>query len=171
MPQNVIMRQQFKPLHRSADLVQRVLDGVAPWQEGEDPIEARELKRTALIPETVRVHDTSKVIWAVHTAHASRQNELSPFVILDREPITNTLTVELEGTPDSPVVTRVYPADSNEYYIPPLPWMESADDADGGHEGCVEYWRTHAFIARRRARYGLMAPETRSATPPQWYAN
>jgi len=164
------MSRSFRPGKRNAGLVQRVLNQVEPWLPGEDPIEARELHGVRFTPETVRIdRNNTDITWAMHTGHTEERPGLSPFVQLTNEPVTNVLTVLLTGLADQPVIEQVSPTCPDEWYIPPLPSDPRAENADGGIEFCIEYWRSHAYIARRSARYRLMVPPTRTKTPPDWW--
>jgi hypothetical protein len=162
------LSRSFRPDGRNGALVQRVLNQIKPWLQGEDPIESRRLEGVRLLPQAVRIIGNSDRIWGIHREHTAKSPRLSPFVELRRPPRTNTVTVVLTGTPEMPIVVNVYAADDNESYIPPLPWMFSARDADGGMAFCRDYWREHAYLLRSP---DLICRGTRQQTPPSWWKN
>lgn len=148
------------PLHEKADirwwlrpsreghLVQRVLDNMAPWddwEEGAFLIETHKLVGQSFTPTTVEITvSNAKIVRGIHVEHTARKVGLSPFVDIPDEdlPKTNLLTVEIAGSPESPIITRAYPGD----YVPPLPWMGSARQAyPDGRQTCEMYWRNHAY--------------------------
>ncbi len=145
-----------------ARYVQIVLDKTEPWDEGDNPIETERFV-ARIYPMAVRVRQ-QPVVWGVHVGHKARKPQLSPFAIDDSllgSDLLGYLTLELEGSGDNPLLTRVYGG----RYTPPLPWMTSAGDADGGREACRLYWRNHAYLDRRGT---LIKKGTRTTTPPSW---
>jgi len=143
-------------------LVQQTLDEIEPWEKDEDPIETFDLPRL-IGARVVELATSEEPIWGVNPHHKARQPGLSPFITLDPADYrnrTDIATLELAGTVESPVLTRVYPGD----YMPPLPWMRSAPRADGGLEVCEDYWNHHAFILRPQS-----APEQLTSAAPDWY--
>jgi hypothetical protein len=131
---------------------------VEPWDDGDDPIETKRLNHDRPLP--IVVPSNGEPWWGIHAGHHARQPQASPFVKINWRTLerTDLFTVELTQTPGRPKLVRAYPGD----YIPPLPWMNSARDADGGIRACLEYWRGHAYVYRP----GLMI---RRAERPDWF--
>lgn len=152
---------EFRPDHKLGYLVQRILDGIEPWEPGDDPIEAGhdpQLQLSAI----VTLNNGRKPVWGIHTAHKARRPELSPFVHGGGDlEFTSSFTVELAGTTRYPRLTRAYPGT----YVPPLPWQASAGDADGGVEYCREFWHDHSYPYER----SLIIRGTQTNTVPEWY--
>lgn len=149
----------FRPGRSRAHTVQQLLDMTDPWKDGDDPIETNQVDgrmRCLTVP-----NDGRQPIWAVHVGHKARQPQLSPFIETRIQPLTQLLTIELAGTPERPRLVRVYPGD----YTPPLPWQNSAKDADGGREYCLTYWRSHSYLFSPRVVQG----RTCTTTPPNWF--
>lgn len=140
--------------------VQRILDSTELWKEGDNPIETMWFQ-LPIFPAAVPIHG-AEVVWGIHKGHRAREPKLSPFINkpVDRR-LMGFITVELERSGDRPLLTRVYGGD----YTPPLPWMVSAKDADGGRGACRRYWRSHAYLDRgaRLIRVG-----TRTKIQPSW---
>lgn len=82
-----------------------------------------------------------EVYWGVYRFHTAGRPQASPFV-LKPAGITTTLTIEVVGSGEVPLITRIYGGE----YTPPLPWQASAPDAEGGREACAEFWKAHAFV-------------------------
>lgn len=146
------------------DDVQDAIDEIEPWEQGEDPIYTFNLPR-AIGATVARLAEVEVPVWGVNPHHKARNPGLSPYVLLGRDdPRTRTreVTLELAGTPDRPLLTRVYPGE----YMPPLPWMQTARRADGGMDACVRYWRGHAFISKPSNRPLSLSQTHR---PPDWY--
>lgn len=144
------------------EVIQEVLDNVEPWEKGEDPIETFDLPHR-IGSRVVALTAAEKPLWAINPHHKARQPGLSPFITLlptDGRNSVDIGTLELSGTIEKPILTRVYPGD----YMPPLPWMASAPKADGGRPACVDYWQSHAFVLR-----AANGPEMLMDTPPEWY--
>ena len=137
---------------RHKELVQEALfaledseneDGDVRWGRRGAPIFTLQIDLAdGLATDVVDVEMGERVVWAVHTHHTAKKPDLSPFVRRPEWPKVAKLTIELAGTSDEPWLTRVYAGD----YRPPLPWMNSARDADGGRVAALEYWRSHAYI-------------------------
>ena len=125
------------------EVVQRVLDMVEPWHEGDDPIETKQLDRDWFMPIVVPLNGRTPW-WGIHAGHHARVPQASPFIKLDFNRLTPTdlFTVELVQTPQRPKLVRAYPGD----YIPPLPWMASASSAQGGIAACRTFWCNHAYV-------------------------
>lgn len=138
--------------------VQETLDRTDAWIRGEDPIQTVELSR--MVNEVVvPTYDDDFVQWGIHKGHKARDVQPSPFVMMDVTTRTTMFTIELRGTPQSPMLVRAYPGS----YMPPLPWMGSAKWADGGVEACLKFWRTHAYVYRETIVDAL------SDLAPNWY--
>jgi hypothetical protein len=151
----------FQPGRKYGGLVQRILDGVPPWESGDDPIETGHNVGTDLFT-VISPNNGRRPVWGVHAGHKARRPQLSPFVHGSGEiEVTRSLTIELAGTVDFPRITRVYPGT----YMPPLPWQASAGDADGGKEFCREFWHEYSYIYDR----SLILKGTQTNTVPEWY--
>lgn len=151
----------FRPHERYGKLVQKLLDGVEPWDLKDDPIETT-YDNLLEMPAIVTRNKGRKPVWGIYTRHTARDPKLSPFVHGSGEiEFTRSLTVELTGTPEQPRLTRVYPGE----YIPPLPWQASSGDAEGGREMCIHFWRNHSYI------YDPSVIKFRKHTnnAPEWY--
>lgn len=145
------------------EIVQNVLDSVEPWKKNEDPIETFHLPRR-IGARVIALATHEEPLWGINPYHSARTPGLSPYFELgpdDPRKLTDLAALELTGTPDKPILTRIYPGE----YMPPLPWMSSARRADGGLAACTEYWNQHAFILRPHR-----GPEQLTETPPDWYA-
>lgn len=136
-------------------------DGDASWNRRNPPVFTLE----GLGPEdqlrtnVVELRPRERVMWAVHKDHTARRPGLSPFVTRRDWPMVDSMTIELDGTAKEPRLVRVYAGG----YRPPLPWMNSVRDAEGGRPASVEYWRHHAYIRVS----SLMVRHTRTA--PAWF--
>ena len=99
--------------------------------------------------------------WAQHLRHKARNPGLSPFIRGAVPVQTDTITVHLIMRGGGPVLTRAYAGPVQ----PPLPWMASAKSYDkGGVQGCVEFWREHAYVFKSEE----VRRTTLTATPPDW---
>lgn len=119
--------------------VREALGCLEPWDKGDDPIETVQLSR--VVPAIVVPTGGRPVSWGKHVGHKAKHVQVSPFIRVGRS-LTDLFTIELVGTVGAPSLVRAYPGD----YIPPLPWMNSAEWACGGYESCVKFWRTHAYV-------------------------
>lgn len=124
-----------------AGLVQQVLDRVEPWRGSDGTVLTVELSEQAF-PVIIVSLDGRKPVWAKHVGHHAHHVQVSPFVECRRPLLTQKLTIELVGSASHPRLVRAYPGD----YAPPLPWQNSAEFVPGGVAGCVEFWRTHAYV-------------------------
>lgn len=141
-------------------LIQTMIDEIKPWRKGEDPIHTVELHHDLDNIVTAVEGRTLDVFWGINKDHWARNPQVSPF-IQSSDTKTDIFTIELAGTPDKPILARAYPGE----YIPPLPWMKSAQYADGGYAACVEYWRRHAYVA---ANVDIRSG-SRTTKAPAWY--
>lgn len=98
-------------------------------------------------------------IWARHKDHSARQPDLSPFVTVAMVPCTTRLTVVLAGTPEKPVVVRVFPGE----YRPPLPWQRSLRNAERAES--LAFWQRNAYVFYP----SLFVPQTKTLEPPGWF--
>jgi hypothetical protein len=143
-------------------VIQRILDTIEPWEQGEDPIETFDLPKK-IGARAVTLASEEQPVWGINPHHKARRPGPSPFVELERRDprnSTNLATLELTGTMECPMLTRVYPGD----YMPPLPWMMSADKALGGKQACLDYWKSNAYILRDTSR-----PLELTREAPDWY--
>jgi len=156
--------RDMRPNGKYGPLVQSILDETEPWENGENPIEQKKFQEF-IWPMAVSIPATTPRVWGVHIGHHARQPGLSPFAMrrIDWKD-AGRITVELEGSGDSPRLTRVYGGD----YTPPLPWMASAKDALGGVPACREYWQTHAFFSYS-SNFVLIKSGTRTDIAPYWF--
>lgn len=151
---------QYRPGNSRDWVVQRALDILDSWKEGEDPIHTIDVG--SLMPSLVVPIKGRQVRWLLHRGHHARQVKPSPFV-QPREPVmVRRFTIELVGKPQTPHLVRAYPGD----YIPPLPWQKSASWADGGREACVEFWRKHAYVYRP-----TLVVNEQSQLAPSWFTH
>ena len=154
----------FMPRGEFGPVVQRVISETSPWEKGEDPIEEFTLPKEIGV-RVVELSDRDRPMWGRNPNHKARNIEVSPYVYRAdlNSPNLRTVhaTLEMVGSPDKPILTRVYPGE----YSPPLPWMQSAKNADGGRDGCIEFWKKHAYIITSMNRPTELSPE-----PPNWYA-
>lgn len=127
--------------------VEEALQQTEPWVPGSDTIQTIRLSRsvTAIVAPIGHRHGhRQRVMWGNHRGHKARQVQPSPFIKMDGVIKTRLFTIEMVGNPRSPSLVRAYPGE----YMPPLPWMKSAEWADGGRAACVQFWRRHAYIYR-----------------------
>lgn len=160
VPRTADIPPQFWSSKERSQAVQRVLDTVKPWRQGEDPIETQRLDGERFMPIVVPLNGRNP-IWGIHAGHHAKKPQASPFIQVDFDRIerTDLFTIELVQTPRRPKLVRAYPGD----YIPPLPWQASAGAADGGRRACLDFWRTHAYVFRRSA------VRSRVRFAPDWY--
>jgi hypothetical protein len=146
VPRTADIPPEYWSTRRGRLVVQRVLDKIEPWRSGQNPIETHKVDGEQFVPIVVPL-DGRKAKWGIHAGHHARRPQASPFIRVDFNQIrkTSLFTVELEQSPERPRLVRAYPGD----YIPPLPWMVSAKDADGGMQACLDFWRGHAYVLRR----------------------
>lgn len=163
VPEYAEVSSAFLPHGVFSSVIQEVLDSVEPWEKGDDPIEPFDFPRQ-IGSRVVLLTATEKPVWGVNPHHKARTPGLSPYIGLDAKDERNNTklgTLELTGTVNKPVLTRVYPGD----YMPPLPWMSSVSKGEGGREASLAFWNQHAFVIRT---YGM--PEELTEAPPDWYA-
>lgn len=140
-------------------MVQRILNDVEPWKFGQSPIETEADLPFRLKAITVP-NEAHTPFWAFHAGHKAAILGLTPFLRVHKVVLTRSLTIELDGSPDFPMLTRVYPGE----YMPPLPWQTSARKADGGMQACLEFWRHNSYIYRDTLIMGRPTYE-----PPEWF--
>ena len=168
------MLPHFRPNGKYASLVQRALDDATDnlylWRQPEEYfINCTELD-TQLIPLAIKLTDAlrERVVWGVHSTHRKDVPQLSPFVQPVSSPKSHLLTVELSGSPDQPILERVYTPPVPNDEVPPLPWMDSAKKWPTGRESCKAYWRDHAFYFGHGAR-GTYVRGSLTNKPPLWW--
>jgi hypothetical protein len=162
IPPRAEVSNAFRPEGKFGELIQRVLDAIEPWDVGDDPIETFTLPRK-IGARVIALAAGEAPLWGINVHHTARHPGLSPFVmprLNDDRFATDLATLELRGPVTEPVLTRIYPGD----YMPPLPWMASARNADGGVAACISYWQSHAYVMRDDNR---MQDLTNAA--PDWY--
>jgi hypothetical protein len=149
--------------------VQALLDEVEEWDPAETDIVVETVEIAGktfpnpTIPIPFAEGQLQQFFWAVHRSHTARQPGLSPFAKLNSQPDrTNLMTLELAGTPDKPVLARLYPGEE----MMPLPWQSSIRNARSGADkiAAQAYWRTHAFVAM-----GNYCRGTVTGVMPVWY--
>ncbi|MDB5165197.1 MAG: hypothetical protein JWM00_87 [Candidatus Saccharibacteria bacterium] len=160
VPATADMPRRYRPDGQFAHLVQKALDQTPKWSEGDDPIETVVIGRPKVYKTVVPTEGGDR-IWAIHCGHAAKRAQVSPFVQISDQLFTDRLTVELTGTPKSPILVRAYPGE----YMPPLPWMKTASWADGGREACINFWRQHAFVFAEQ----LIRKGSQTKRSPEWF--
>lgn len=154
----------IQPVYRSSGdrrgVVQRVLNQLRPWSGKHGTVGTLRFRDQRFNAIVVPLNDGEVPVWGVHAGHKARDPQESPFVVVDDRPKTDHFTIELTGTPSQPRLVRAYPG----LYVPPLPWMLSAEQAIGGIEGCVEFWREHAYVEFENS---IRAGSKRRA--PSWF--
>lgn len=166
IPRTADIPWSLRPYGVYAQDVQSVLNGVEPWETGEDPIETEGLDGCPVGPMAVRVPPGCTRAWGVHVAHKAKTPGLSPFVPREApgiEFVRGVITVELTGSPGQPILTRAYGGE----YTPPLPWMTSAGNAPGGRAECLRYWRKYAYVVSSAV---LIRSGTLTTVPPEWFS-
>ncbi len=163
IPSGAEVSEAFRPAPAGAfrDVIQEVLDSIGPWERGQDPIETFDLPYH-IGSRAVVLTDSESPMWAVNPHHKARNPGQSPYIRLpngDDRHRTRLATLELTGTVEKPLLTRVYPGD----YMPPLPWMKTAKNAPGGRDECLSFWMRHAFVYRQKDDLDF------SGQPPTWY--
>jgi hypothetical protein len=90
-----------------------------------------------------------QVRWAAHIQHRDvlrvDQDKLCPFVYTDRDRrplMTKSLTLELVGTNERPVLKDVYAG----MILPPLPWELSLESDMSLIQTSVDFWRQHSYL-------------------------
>lgn len=142
-------------------LVQRVLQAIEPWEQGESPHKTRSVRRRLRQPVILNGDRTPQ--WGIYIGHRFQDVDVSPFVVLKKgedAPFTNDLTIELSGTPDAPVIDRAYAGP----YQPPLPWENRANWETGGVAACVLFWSFYSRVFRGGRVKGDLSDK-----PPAWY--
>lgn len=165
IPRSAEVSRAFRP-HLNEDVaifkrdVQTALDEIEPWMEGEDPIHTFDLSKS-IGARIVRLSQDEEPFWGIYDYHKAREPDLSPFIIVDPgdpRKSTDIATLELRGTPEKPMLTRVHPGE----YSLPLPWMQSANQAPGGKAECIEFWNQHAYVYKSDA-------SDIQTNAPEWY--
>ena len=156
-------RMRKRPRHFK--LVQEALDEFAQ-EQAQKPLEWS-LKRPVIFTldgtHDLRtfIHERrpdERVLWGTYRFHSANSPQPSPFV--ERKPRTTTsLTIELVGSPERPILTRVYAGE----YAPPLPWQSSVGDCYGGRDASVKFWSNHAFAHSTEVLCGDLVD-----TVPDW---
>lgn len=146
------------------ELLQDALDEL--WDDlntGPDLTLILEPEDPELLLEIVPFGQRDDLVWAMHAGHKAHYKQPVPFV--RRQPhnlVADSITIKMAGSPDQPTLVRAYPGD----YVLPLPWMRSAEYAEGGVARSREFWATHAYVYDKRLMEGFM-----STTAPVWYTN
>ena len=155
------MPHTMRPNGKYHTLVQELIHSIKPWDEGEDPIETMEFDESIYPMALPRGY--ADVTWGVHRGHRARVPGLSPFVQrgIPHE-LMGFITVELVGTPEEPLLVRAYGGD----YTPPLPWMVSAKNADGGLAAGQKYWQSHAYLMQNRS---IIREGSETSEAPNWF--
>lgn len=113
----------------------------------------------------IRVSASTKIRWGILVAHYDDSRvdrpEVSPFVRGVDLPRSRTLTLHVVRNGRALKLVRAYAGDVE----PPLPWMRAAHTyGDGGWQGCVNFWRGHAFVDTGHT----INPHSISDVPPKW---
>lgn len=146
-----------------AEIVQQVLDNLDRWHgQGHKIVTAKFDGPNA--PKLVVARGELRPIWAKHLGHHAQDVQLSPFVKLRTDFMTNQFTLELTGPVSAPRLVRAYPGG----YVPPLPWQQSARSIDGGVRKSQVYWRRHAFVYRK-GRAVMLEEGEAPLLAPSWF--
>ncbi len=140
--------------------LQLALNEIEPWQDQAHIVKSFKLSRM-ISTRVVKLEFLEAPLWGVNPHHKAKNPGLSPYVVIDNfdgRQGTNRATLELVGEVERPSLIRAYPGD----YLPPLPWMVSAETSPAGLDGCIDYWNSHAFI------YRTSGPEL-TYEAPEWY--
>ncbi len=163
-PVQVPSTADIQPVYRNTgdrqDVVQTVLNRLRPWSGKRGVVETMRFRDQKFNAIVVPLEEGEVPIWGVHAGHKARNPQESPFVSVDWTPKTSCFTIELLGSPNQPRLVRAYPGT----YVPPLPWMLSAEQAIGGVGACIEFWRAHAYVELQNS---IRANEKRRA--PSWF--
>lgn len=164
IPKAAEVSRSFRPAEDAAFalLVQGAIAKLEPWEGEEGHIKTFDLHQE-IGARVVSIAESDEVWWRINSYHKAKKPQPSPYVTLsekDGRHTTTVATLELRGTPEEPILTRVYPGE----YSSPLPWMSSAKAAPGGIPRCEEYWRGHAYAWR-----GAKRPAESSLELPPWF--
>lgn len=120
------------------------------------------------IKAIVEPNDCRIPIWATHAHHQRGERVetagLSPFVCASRElrlPITKSLTIDIAGTMNNPVINAVYPGS----VLPLLPWQIGDANDVAEYEMSVAFWQTHSFVFDKTIAFG------QQDSLPDWYTD
>lgn len=87
--------------------------------------------------------------WATHLRHQHLQSDdvdtAVPFVFMNRDlklPVTKSLTLEIIGTKEHPIIKDIYPGQ----ILPPLPWELTAQTDLAVFVKSMLFWRSHSFL-------------------------
>ncbi len=154
---------------RDADLVQRMLHDVPPWEQDEFPVEGWEIpdgRKVALLVVPLEAGD--RIIWGFHAALKHRNPVLAPFVRRRKQPFSDEMTLELAGSAEAPSIARIYAGPARPM-LPGAPLTRASTgevlfDPDDAPEARRTFWRQHAFLYRE----GVVRKVVR--TPgPSWF--
>lgn len=146
----------YRPGGKLSYVVQQVLDQLKPWDDHDLPAFTAHISRR-VYHQVVGVVKPEDVFWAVHRGHKAKQPGLSPFIRPSGAPQTSYFTVEMAGTPSSPLLVRAYPG----AYMPPLPWMHHTMSSKSY---ACEFWSRHAYVYHEALVRGSIVND-----PPSWY--
>ena len=147
----------FRLSDRYASYVQAALDTIKPWEGKLHIAHTWGFDDLRLTPKTAPVTKNARVVWGIHKAHKARVVGASPFSIIPAT--SDRITVEVSGRMDRVVLHAAYGGP----LVAPLPWMKYAKRAEGGIDGCVDYWRRHAYLG-----INLIVEGTLRNWPPAW---
>lgn len=139
-------------------LVQRALETVPAWEDGETPHWTITTNRT--LWQTVTPNYGQMPQWGVHRAHRFQNVDVSPFLHVENNTGTRELTIELSGTPNDPVIERAYAG----HYQPPLPWQQNVIWTPDSYRESLAFWRLFSYVYRERL---VISPLYRQ--PPEWF--
>lgn len=162
IPPTAEIPREFLPNGRFAVAVQELIDNIEPWRGSRTTFETYGADDFSFEATVVR-NGGKTPMWYKHVGHKARRVDYSPF-LARRPSATSWLSAEFLKTKTGEfMLVRVWPGD---FFLPPLPWQQSARNVDGGVERCVKYWRRHSYVfCKSRVRSG-----SRSNTPPNWFA-
>lgn len=146
------------------ELLQDALDEL--WGDldtGPDLTLILEPKDPKLLLEVVPFGQRDDLVWAMHAGHKARHKQPVSFVRRQlHNLVADSITIKMAGSSDQPELVRAYPGD----YVPPLPWMRSAEYAEGGVARSRDFWATHAYVYDKHLMEGFV-----STTAPVWYTD
>lgn len=146
---NAHFSRKFLPTAEHRLYVQKAFDKLSDDQTFSVPVKVTVEDIAWPIKVAVEPNHGRKVRWAAHIQHQDalglEQDKLCPFVYTDRDQrplMTKSLTLEIVGTNDHPVLQDVYAGTA----LPPLPWELSLESDVSLIQTSVVFWRRHSFL-------------------------
>lgn len=165
IPEKAEVPYRFTPEGRGRRELQAVLDDKAiEWATTPHGTTCKTIKLDRLIlmdVVTLRADVVGPVMWFQHGLHKAEHVEVSPFVVVDDDVLTDEVTAELRQTEGGEwLLVRAYAGG----YRPPLPWQRSSIPNKPAYDEAVEYWREHAYIFGEP----VVVPGSNAKRPPKW---